>query len=102
MAPSNSMMSGRVPFGRLLNVGGNSETSWSQIVPFLWNKLPDLVVVRTNRLFFDSWTFPVFNVTSYFFHPPDTRDTVALAMTSLPLVLSIATVTGPEKSFARA
>ena len=29
------MMSGRVPFGRLLYVGGKSETFWNQTVPGL-------------------------------------------------------------------
>ena len=39
-------MSGRLPFGRLLYVGGNSETFWNQIVPGLVVVSDESVVLR--------------------------------------------------------
>ena len=56
----------------------------------------------TNRLSLEVRTFPVFNVTSYFFHSPEIFETVVLANTVLPSVLSSESVSGPEKSSPRA
>jgi hypothetical protein len=81
-------MSGRLPLGRSLKVGGNSETRLNQIVP-------GLLAVMTRRFSFEGAAFPVVRVTSYFFHSPVMRRTSALARTVAPLLLTISTVNGP-------
>ena len=75
------MRSMRLPLGRLLKVGGKSETRLNQIVP-------GLSVEMTKRLSFESATWPVVRVTSYFFHWVSSLGTVADAATA-PLLDSM-------------
>src|SRR5262245_63205856 len=91
MSARSCMMSGRLPFGRFLYVGGKSETRLNQIVP-------GEPVEITKRFFVDGMSFPVFKVAVYFFHSDVTGATSAIAKTIVPSLLSMATVSGPFRS----
>src|SRR5215831_6223044 len=85
------MMSGRLPLGRFLNVGGNSDTRLSHTVP-------GLRVATTNRFVVDGVSCPVFSVALYFFHSVVIRGTSADAHRDAPSLVSIETVNGPRNA----
>src|SRR5262249_47273584 len=87
-ADSICMRSMRLPLGRSLNVGGNSETRLNQYVP-------GDAVEMTKRLFVDGLMFaPVLSATEYCCHFAEIACTVAVACTVEPSLLSIVTVNG--------
>ncbi len=86
------MMSLRLPLGRLLNVGGKSETMLNQTVPLEAAESTSLFLADAGALTF------VESTASYFFHSAVSAGTRALACTAAPSSLTSSSVMGPLKS----
>src|SRR5476651_253261 len=91
MSARSCMMSGRLPFGRPCHVGGNSETRLNHTVPLSAVEITRRFVAEIGA------DFDVMSVTSYLCQLAKRRGTSALAWMIAPSVLSIATVSEPEK-----
>src|ERR1035441_6435824 len=86
------MMSGRLPLGRSLKVGGNSETMLNQTVPLA-------AAESTSRFLADAAELAeVVSTVSYFFQSGESSGICAVACTMASSVLTSSSVMGPLNS----